>query len=387
MTMIFGSLAAILGHYTETKSLREFFSRLWKKPYPPVIIYYALCLVWVALGVFTTPFSVTQLKSPLTGDIEYAAVYQPWYRGLTILVGIAVFVYPCFTLFRLSKQPKDEKVKRSLKIFFVCLVLYTLTAPILTFIRKYGYSEYELIYLSHMALLAIMWYGFREATVFSEFFEKPRYILFAKGPLDSFSRSLGLEHDELVGRKILLEFDAASNYEKIIHNFVIEALSNKESVAIFTRRGSAIHSSLSGEKDVKFFCLTQQVAVPTRFSDTEILLASNETSIMLNLLDKMLKSKEEGAVNIIFDNLSDLVLTIGFEKTYNFMKSATEMLASRNITALFLVNTLAHSPTILSSLRSLFSNQIFFDRSGIRSIKLEKKVGKAEMKSHLPKIR
>jgi hypothetical protein len=133
--------------------------------------------------------------------------------------------------------------------------------------------------------------------------------------------------------------------------------------------------------------LTQQVAVPTRFSDTEILLASNETSIMLNLLDKMLKSKEEGAVNIIFDNLSDLVLTIGFEKTYNFMKSATEMLASRNITALFLVNTLAHSPTILSSLRSLFSNQIFFDRSGIRSIKLEKKVGKAEMKSHLPKIR
>ena len=166
MTMIFGSLAAVLGHYTDTKSLREFFSKLWREPYLPVIVYYVICLVWITFGVFTTPFSVIQLKSPLTGDLEYAAIYEPWYRNLIILVGIAVFVYPCFTLFKLSKQPKDEKVKRSLKIFFICLVLYTLTAPFLTFIRRYGYSEYELIYLSYMVLLAVMWYGFKEATVF-----------------------------------------------------------------------------------------------------------------------------------------------------------------------------------------------------------------------------
>jgi len=379
MTMIFGSLAAILGHYTDTKSLREFISRLWKEPYPPVIIYYVICLVWITLGVFTTPFSVTQLKSPLTGDIEYAAIYEPWYRNLIILVGIAVFVYPCFTFFKLSRQPKDKKVKRSLKIFFICLLLYTITAPFLTFIRKYGYSEYELIYLSHMVLLAIMWYGFREATVFSEFFEGPRYIPFAKSPLDSFSRSLGLEHNELVGRKILLEFNASSNYEKFVRDFVTEALSNREAVIIFTRRGSAIHTSLSEEKNVKLFCLTQQVSVPTRFSETEMLLSSNDTSIMLNLIGEMLKSKGDEVVNIVFDSLSDLVLTIGFEKTYHFMKCAAEMLASPKVTALFLINAIAHGSVVVSSLRGLFSNQISFGRNGIQTIKLENRVRHVEM--------
>jgi hypothetical protein len=376
MTMIFGSLAAILGHYTDTKSLREFFQKLWKKPYPPLVVYYIICLIWAALGVFTTPFSVIQLKSPLTGSVEYAVTYEPWYRSLVILVAVAVFVYPCLTLFRLSRQPEDEKVRRSLRIFFICLVLYTISAPFLTFLRKFGYSEYELIYLFHMFLLAAMWYGFKEATVFSEFFEKPRYILIGKGTLNSFSRSLGLEHYDLVGRKILLEFDPASNYERVVRDFVTEALSNKESVAIFTRKGSPIHSSLCEEKDVKFFCLTQRVSVPTKFSDKEVLLSSSDTSIMLNLLDKI-KSKDHEVINIVFDNLSDLVLTIGFEKTYYFMKCAAEMLAFSKVTALFLVNALSHSPPVVSSLRSLLSNHVSFGKSGIQAIKLQKRIHQA----------
>jgi hypothetical protein len=325
----------------------------------------------VALGVFTTPFSVIQLKSPLTGSVEYAVTYEPWYRNLVVLVAISVVAYPCFTLFKLSRQHKNKKVKRSLRIFFICLVLYTITAPFLTFIRKFGYSEYELIYLSHMILLAIMWYGFKEATVFSEFFEKPRYTLFDKGPFNGFSRSLGLKHDELVGRKILLEFDPTSNYEKVVRNFIAEALSNKEPIAIFTRKGSAIHSSLSEEKNVQLFCLTQQVSIPTKLSETETLLSSNDTSVMLNILDKM-KSRDNEVINIVFDNLSDLVLTIGFEKTYHFMKTVAEMLASSKVTALFLVNALSHSPVVVSSLRGLFSNQISFGKSGMQAIKLEK---------------
>jgi len=379
MTMIFGSLAAILGHYTDTKSLREFLSRLWKQPYLPVIVYYAICLLWAVLGVFTTPFSIIQLKSILTGDIEYAAIYEPWYKSLMILVAIAVFMYPCFTLFKSSRQMKDRKVKKSLRIFFICLVLYTITSPLLTFIRTYGYSEYELIYFSHMILLAVMWYGFKEATVFSEFFEKMRYISFAKGaPVNVFSRSLGLKHEELVGRKILLEFEATSDYERVVHDFVIEALSNKELVAIFTRRGSSIYSSLNEEKGVKFFCLTQQVSVPTRLSETETLLSSNDTSVMLSLLNEISQIKDSKVVNVVFDNLSDLVLTIGLEKTYYFVKNAAEILASPKITGLFLVNALAHSPAAISSLRGLFSNQIYFGKKGMQAIKLERTVRHGE---------
>jgi hypothetical protein len=196
-----------------------------------------------------------------------------------------------------------------------------------------------------------------------------------------FSQALGISHSDLIGRKILFEFDPASRYEKAIQNFVTEALTNVEQVTVFTRRGGALHTSLTQQKTIKFFCLTQQVSVPRELSENEILLPSNDISLMLDVIDKTLKACPHDVVNVIFDNLSDLVLSIGFEKTYHFTKYATEILASSRITALFLLNTSAHDPEVVHSLRSLFDNQISFGKRGIQTVKLSKaeaEIGKVE---------
>jgi hypothetical protein len=196
-----------------------------------------------------------------------------------------------------------------------------------------------------------------------------------------FSQALGISHSDLIGRKILFEFDPASRYEKAIQNFVTEALTNVEQVTVFTRRGGALHTSLTQQKTIKFFCLTQQVSVPRELSENEILLPSNDISLMLDVIDKTLKACPHDVVNVIFDNLSDLVLSIGFEKTYHFTKYATEILASSRITALFLLNTSAHDPEVVHSLRSLFNNQISFGKRGIQTVKLSKaeaEIGKVE---------
>jgi hypothetical protein len=187
-----------------------------------------------------------------------------------------------------------------------------------------------------------------------------------------FSKALGLSHSDLIGRKILFEFDPASRYEKTIQNFVTEALTNVEQVTVFTRRGSALHASLSQQKTIKFFCLTQQVSVPRELSENEILLPSNDISLMLDVMDKTLKANPHDIINVIFDNLSDLVLSIGFEKTYHFTKYATEILASSGVTALFLLNASAHDSEVVHSLRSLFDNQICFGKEGIQTVKLPK---------------
>jgi hypothetical protein len=181
-------------------------------------------------------------------------------------------------------------------------------------------------------------------------------------------------------RRILLEFDPASHYEKVIRDFATEALANLEPIVVFTRRGSAVHSSLRERKTVKFFCLTQQVSGPKEFSENEMLLPSNDTSLMLDVFDKTLKAHPEGVVNMVFDSLSDLILSVGFEKTYRFMRYAVEMLASPRNTVLFLLNQNAHDPKVASSLRGLFSDQVFFGKEGIQTVKLSKaaEVGKVE---------
>jgi hypothetical protein len=220
------------------------------------------------------------------------------------------------------------------------------------------------------ALMLIM--GFTEKTTLEHFMLPRPTMEIVTGHADAFSSVLGFERWQIAGRKILFEFDPASDYEKVVQDFVIEALANSEPVALFTRRGSALHSFAGEPKGVKLFSLTEQVSLPEDLSEREMLLPLSNTSLMLNVFDKMLKAYPEGAINIVFDNLSDLVLSLGFEKTYRFMRYAAEMLASSRITALFLVNQIAHGPEAASSLRSLFNNQISFGKAGIQTAKLPK---------------
>jgi len=187
-----------------------------------------------------------------------------------------------------------------------------------------------------------------------------------------FSKTLGLNHQQMAGRKILLEFDPASHFERVIQDFVTEALANIESTFVFTRRGSIIHSFLGAQKAVKFLCLTQQVNVPRQLSENETLVPSNDQSLMLAVLDQTLKTHPDDKVSMVFDSLSDLVLSFGFEKTYNFVKYSIEILSSPRITALFLLNQTAHDLNVSSSLRGLFSHQIIIGKDGIHAIKLPK---------------
>jgi uncharacterized membrane protein len=380
MAMIFGSLAAVLSHYTGTKTVREFVLEFLRRPHPILVIYYMVCAACILPLIFTTPFHITELKDLLTGGVEYAAVYETWYKSLIISLGVAVLLYPCLTFLRVSKRPENEKVRKSLRIFVVCLILYTLSSPLLTIIRSYGYSEYELIYLSHTVLLAVMWYGFKEATIFSRFFEETPRITspkpLAKGPLakklNVFSQSLEISHHQLVGRKILLEFDAASDYEGVVKDFVLECQANGEPSIVFTRKGSSVYATITNRANVQFLLLTTSVSIPTSGSlENETLLPAEDISLMLNAINKLIEASS-GRVCMVYDNLSELILSVGFEKAYAFVRYLNEILSSPQITALFLLNPRAHDQRIVSSLRGLFRDQIAYAKGELMIIKLSK---------------
>jgi len=195
---------------------------------------------------------------------------------------------------------------------------------------------------------------------------------------DKFSKRIGINHKHVMGRNLLLEFDPAANYEEAIRDFVLEASANAETVIVFTGKGSVVHTILSGQENVKLLLLTQLASTPKtgRYAD-EILIPANNTSLLLDALNKAIKSYPDGNFNLVFDNLTSLILQVGFEKACNFVRYALEMLSSINATAIFLFNPSAHDEKIASSLRSFFSNQVIFEKGGLEIIKLPEALMKA----------
>ncbi len=188
---------------------------------------------------------------------------------------------------------------------------------------------------------------------------------------DRFSRRIGVNHKQVVGRNLLLEFDPATSYEEAIRDFVLEASANAETVIVFTSKGSIIHMTLSNQGNVKFLLLSQLTSTPKtdKYVD-EISIPANNTSLLLDTLSKTVKSHPDGNFNFVFDNLTSLILQVGFDKTYNFVRYALEMLSSIDATTIFLFNPSAHDQKIASSLRSLFSNQVDFRKGELEIIKL-----------------
>jgi len=359
--------------------------------------------LWTSLIPFLVIASIIWAFDPIPGEVidgvrgfTLTSMYKAPY-GLPVIEAIitsmaVMAAYPTYLFFRISKNTREKLIKKKSFLmgtgFVIATIAYSMevTGGVPTeyatiadmcrlmifvgcFILFFGYMMPKRI--ERMLVGRAIMSEESVRTFVEEFFVHPVAPTIRTQP-HAFSKTLGLNHQEMVGRIILLEFDPASRYEKAIQDFATEALANLEPIVIFTRRGSAIHSPLSQQKAVKFFCLTQQVSVPKEFSENEMLLPSNDTSLMLDIFDKTLKAHPQGNINVVFDSLSDLVLSIGFEKTYRFIRYAVEMLASPRNTVLFLLNRSAHDPKVESSLIGLFSDQILFGKDGIKTVRLPK---------------
>jgi hypothetical protein len=304
-----------------------------------------------------------------------------------ILASMAVMaIYPAYLFFRVANYTKDNLIKaQSLLLGSGALIAIAGYAIEITGAIPYQYMPIAIPTIMVGTVIIVFGYLLpiqmkRLLDPFSQemarsFVEK--FFVFHVAPtvrtrINSFSKALGINHQQMAGKKILFEFDPASQYEKPIQDLAAEASANAELTIIFTRRGNAIYSSLKELKAVKFFCLTQQVSVPKEFSENEMLLPTKDTSLMLDVFNKALEALSDGNINVVFDSLSDLIMTIGFEKTYRFIRYTIEMLTSPRITVLFLLNQTAHDLKVRSSLSSLFSDQISFGREGMQIVKLSK---------------
>jgi len=188
--------------------------------------------------------------------------------------------------------------------------------------------------------------------------------------VDSFSRSIGLDHEGLAGRKILLEFDPISDYEKVVEDLAKESMANVEPISVFTSSISPIHTRLAKQPAIKFFLTSISVSTPESTSENKVILPANNMSLILDAISGLLETHADANVCFVFHDLSELLTSMGQEKTFIFLRHALDMLSSEKITGLFLLNASAHEPKLISTIRELFSNQLTYDENGLRVVKI-----------------
>jgi KaiC/GvpD/RAD55 family RecA-like ATPase len=185
----------------------------------------------------------------------------------------------------------------------------------------------------------------------------------------AFSERIGISHPELLGRILLLEFDPASDYEIVVESFAKEALANLEPIFVFTRNMSGVHTSLATQSSVKFMLMSASATISQMVSSNEIVLPTDSTPLLLNSLREILRKYTSEVVFLVFDNITELVACIGFDKTYKFLLYAMEMASEKKTTGLFLLNRTAHAPNIISQTRGLFNDILAYEDGQLTIVK------------------
>jgi len=187
---------------------------------------------------------------------------------------------------------------------------------------------------------------------------------------DAFSRLIGMPHKKIVGRNFLLEFDPASDYEGIVDSLVKEAIANVEPLFIFTSTRSVIHTRLAKQPAVRFFLLSTSISKPELKSENEVLLPAENIALILDSINKVLEEYTHANVFLVFHKLSELIESVGTERTYRFLQCALEMFSSQKVTTIFLLNPLAHPPQVTSQIRGLFPNLLVYRKNGLEVTKI-----------------
>jgi hypothetical protein len=186
---------------------------------------------------------------------------------------------------------------------------------------------------------------------------------------EAFSKTIDMSHGELLGRKILLEFDPASDYERIVENAAKEALAHLEPVYVFTRHASGIYESLARQRSVRIVLMSTSASASKPVSENQIVLPADNTPLVLDSLREILSRHGDQNTFLIFDNVSELIMCVGFEKAYKFLLCAVEMVSSKPAMALFLINKSAHEAQEISRMRGLFQNILVYEKNVLEVIK------------------
>ncbi|MCS4537955.1 MAG: hypothetical protein HYY67_03750 [Thaumarchaeota archaeon] len=370
------TLAAVTIHFRPSGYLRGIFSDIMKNPrHRLAFISFSSYMIFAEIFLLTFhPYSIITLEN-LWGVTIVSSPLSQNYLLILLIVLVAFIAYPTYLIIAASRKFAEPAIKRALVTLPICWSAIGLDLLIFNgYLWIVGIDANDVGYLVAATVFSITALVFRRASVLASFFEvKP---LTLEGPLEyPFSRRLGVGKEFLGSRNILLEVNPATDYEKVIIDFAKEVISTKHILFTFTSRGSPIHRALSESHDkigvVRFFILTDKVSYPkpTEGQLNEIMVPQHDHSVLLDVLDKTLRSIPDSSIAVLFDSITDLILSLGLEKTYNFLKQSNEILSNPRAMSLFIINEPAHDDKMMTLIRGLFPNHLTYTDEGLKATK------------------
>ena len=172
---------------------------------------------------------------------------------------------------------------------------------------------------------------------------------------------------KFAGKALLLVVDPSMSYESIVKEFARAFEAQGSAVAAFTWKGGPIYSALSSMEGVKIFSMSSQTSYPKPTGrKNETAVPQDDTAVLLDVTSKILEQEGSRGSLVIFDSISDMVLSLGFEKSYGFLKAEKEVLSrDPETTALFIAKKGAQDEKVMSLVKGLYALHLSFDSSGL----------------------
>ncbi len=289
------------------------------------------------------------------GRIIYPII-EGWYSLAIFLILIIFIAYPCRLLIQKGRSSSSKAVARTSMFLAISWVMIALSLYVFKiYLVSLGGATSALGSLLSTIPWMVAVHFFRSQTALESFFSEPVATKEAiQVKTGSFSGRLGLTRQEILGKKILFEYDPSSNYAGLVREFAFEASTEGE-VLVVTRNGSPVSSALAGVRRLRLLYLTRTVSYPKEGSSQNEILLPYDPAIMHGAIAKGLKANLSSQITLVFDVLSDLIFSYGNSKAYQFLIESLELTSEHRVSCIYLLNASAHDPKIVSSIKGLFS--------------------------------
>jgi hypothetical protein len=131
-------------------------------------------------------------------------------------------------------------------------------------------------------------------------------------------------------------------------------IANKKLVLV-TRAGSNLKRQVQGREKTEIYLLSLSTHAPiTKSTDGFVVISLTNTSIIVEAVRHTLEKNP--ASFIIFDNITEIAHTIGFDKAHRFIQAFNEVITSfPDARLVLLVNKHAHQPQEIQSIANMFN--------------------------------
>jgi hypothetical protein len=311
------------------------------------------------------PFDSEQITN-IAGVTLYDTIFSTSYVDLLFVVLVLFILYPSVLLFLSRRRTSDKGVRRALLILPICWSAIGLEFLIFNgYLLIVGIDASSLGYLIGAAVFLVTARIFRQATTFATLFATTSSVV-TTAPVSKFTSRLGTKGG-FEGELLLLEVDPTANYEETVSDFVQEMTSAGSSAFVFTSRGSPIFHAVSKRAGVRVYVSSSSISYPKETEDPdEVLVPAGDPPILLDVLSKIVTINPGAKLTIVYDSLSDLLLSLGLQECYKFVRQASAILNQPNVTSLFLLTLGAHDERTVSLVKSLFPNHLLLDQGGLK---------------------